>query len=65
MDCNNSGDVGYCHLHDKTMGVIVSWDNNRTITKVDCDHESCGYSHTCKFYQKHPVGFHETYPIRE
>lgn len=61
----SSGDIGYCQLLGHSTGIILTWDNDNNVISVDCNHETCGYSQSCELYQKRPVGFHQTYPIRE
>lgn len=57
-----SGDVGFCYKEGHPIGIVVSWDENDNVIGVDCNHATCGYSHNCELYQKHPVGFHQNHP---
>lgn len=61
----NTGDVGFCPYVGHSGGMIITWEDN-TVISVECsaeNHEVCGYSETCKFYQRHPVGFVKTFPL--
>lgn len=57
----NSGDIGYCEYEGHSTGMILTWDDH-TVIDVDCQHKICGYADRCKLYQKHPVGFVQTFP---
>lgn len=60
----NSGDAGPCKYAGHTIGVLLTWDNH-TVVDVDCQYKICGYANQCELYNRHPVGFHQVYPLSE
>ncbi len=63
----NSGDIGFCHYAGHTSGMVLTWDGD-TVISVDCgsgDYETCVYADECEFYQRHPVGFVRSYPLKD
>ncbi len=56
-----SGDAGYCHYKKTGRGLVIKWEGS-VVTAVDCEHEICRYSHVCKLYKRHPVGFRQAFP---
>lgn len=63
---HQSGDFGLCPYLGHTSAMTLTWEDD-TVIAVKCaavDHEICGYSDECEFYQRHPVGFVQTYPLK-
>ena len=59
-----SGDDGFCKYAGHTGTVHLTWEGD-TVVKVECgfgDYKTCGHAHECELYQRHPVGFTQTYP---
>lgn len=66
-DIHETGDIGPCPYVGHTGCMIITWEDN-TVISVDCaggDHETCGYADRCELYQRHPVGFVQTYPLKK
>jgi len=62
----NSGDTGFCHYAGHSGSVLLTWDGN-TVISVKCgfgSHETCGYADKCELYQRHPVGYVQTFPVK-
>ena len=62
----SSGDTGFCLYTNQPTGIILNWDDD-TVTSVDCgsgNHQTCGYADQCELYQRRPVGFVQTYPLK-
>lgn len=60
----NSGDLGFCPYVGHSGAVTLTWEGD-SVTKVECafgDHKTCGYSDRCELYQRHPVGYVQTFP---
>lgn len=63
----SSGDTGFCLYTNQSTGIILNWDDD-IVTSVDCgsgNHLTCGYADECELYQRHPVGFIQTYPLKD
>lgn len=63
----SSGDTGFCPYIGHSGSVLLTWNNNMVVS-VECsfgNHETCGYSDRCELYQRHPVGFVQTYPLKD
>ena len=65
---HNSGDFGFCPYVGHTGAVLLTWEDD-TVVSVECSYgntpETCGCSDKCDLYQRHPVGFVQTYPAKK
>lgn len=52
--CN--GDIGFCEYEGHTIGILVEWEDD-TVISVDCPYKTCGYSGSCKLYNRRPIGY--------
>lgn len=57
----SSGDVGYCQYKRGPRAILIGWSGH-TVVSVDCDHGICGYAGRCELYNRHPIGFTQTFP---
>lgn len=63
---HSSGDTGFCHYVGHSGSIILNWDDD-TVVSVECgfgNHETCRYANKCELYQRRPVGFVQTYPLK-
>lgn len=60
-----SGDVGYCEEAKHPIGITLTWDDDDNVVEIDCNHKTCGYMHSCKLYQRRPIGYHQIYPNKK
>ena len=61
---SQSGDTGYCELIGHTRGILLTWDDDWNVISIDCEHDSCPYSKQCELYNRRPVGFHQSFPLK-
>ena len=63
----SSGDTGFCPYVGHSGSIILNWDDD-IVVSVECgfgNHETCGYANKCELYQRRPVGFVQTYPLKD
>lgn len=64
---HQSADFGICPYVGHSGSVNLTWDGN-TVIAVECSFgnpKTCGYADKCELYQRRPVGFVQTYPLKD
>lgn len=62
-----SADLGFCKNAGHTGSIELTWEDDKVVD-VKCgfgDFKTCKYVDECELYQRHPIGFVQTYPQKD
>ena len=60
MKDHSSGYVCYCSKTGHTVGTIINWNNDDTVSGYECSYPNCDQD--CDLVKEYPIGFKQVYP---